>query len=552
MADGSLITMYDEEQQNLNLLCVYLYKLYTEPIANELLKQYRDNLFGYHGLAWSVGKEDFEFFNKYFLQDTFTPKPDNKVRNLAPVHIEIWHELQQMFIEDKWDKEEFILPRGSAKSTIINKDLTCYIHCYKLSRYTVVMGNKAEDAIQFIADTRDMISNPYIEKAFGKLIDKNDRDLTLNKQEIELTNCTKIEALSLGSSIRGTTYGCKEGIFRPSCIILDDILKKDDILTDAAKEKVVNTYYNDIAQAGDTAVIRNGVKISPATKFLVIGTPLAADDFINTIKNDPTYRVFHKSIVNFNPDEYFEHNKYWQQYYKILQNDKLSNIEREQALNSLYAEHKNEMNFPTIWEKFTPIYVANNYFVKRTAFMQELMCDCECIGQKWFKSIATQSPEDIESHNFVKTMLCIDPANSLDKKADFTAMLVGSVSDTGFRYIRKGIIKRFSFDDYCMKVIDALIKYPDITHIDIEKNTYLGADVSKIKELIDKTPELKGRSFIFINEMQRKNKDEKISTIIGGVNNGQIIFNEEDKEPIQQVKDFAGQDFSEHDKQLVA
>jgi ABC-type multidrug transport system ATPase subunit len=75
----------------------------------------------------------------------------------------------------------------------------------------------------------------------------------------------------------------------------------------------------------------------------------------------------------------------------------------------------------------------------------------------------------------------------------------------------------------------------------------MGADVLKIKELIDKIPEMVNRKITFINEMQRKNKDEKISTTIGSVNNGQIIFNEEDRAFIAQVKDFAGQDFTEHD-----
>ena len=50
--------------------------------------------------------------------------------------------------------------------------------------------------------------------------------------------------------------------------------------------------------------------------------------------------------------------------------------------------------------------------------------------------------------------------------------------------------------------------------------------------------------------MQRKNKDEKISTIIDSVNNGQIIFNkdcEDSKEAIQQLLDFQGQSYSVHD-----
>ncbi len=47
--------------------------------------------------------------------------------------------------------------------------------------------------------------------------------------------------------------------------------------------------------------------------------------------------------------------------------------------------------------------------------------------------------------------------------------------------------------------------------------------------------------------MQKKNKDEKISTIINPVNNGQIIFVEGNRDAIQQLLDFQGQKYSLHD-----
>ena len=40
---------------------------------------------------------------------------------------------------------------------------------------------------------------------------------------------------------------------------------------------------------------------------------------------------------------------------------------------------------------------------------------------------------------------------------------------------------------------------------------------------------------------------EKISTIIDSINNGQIIFNEEDIEFTSQILDFSGQKYTNHD-----
>ncbi|HFD2046037.1 TPA: terminase, partial [Clostridium perfringens] len=133
------------------------------------------------------------------------------------------------------------------------------------------------------------------------------------------------------------------------------------------------------------------------------------------------------------------------------------------------------------------------------------------------------------------------------KKSDFTAMVVGSLATNGFKYMRELVLDKLEFNDYCQKVVDILVMYTDITHIYIEKNTYQGSDVIKIKELISKHPKLRDRSFIWINEMQRKNKDEKISTVIDPINNGQVIFVDNNREFTDLILEFQGQQYTLHD-----
>ena len=68
--------------------------------------------------------------------------------------------------------------------------------------------------------------------------------------------------------------------------------------------------------------------------------------------------------------------------------------------------------------------------------------------------------------------------------------------------------------------------------------------------MIAASPILKGKSYEWINEMQKKNKDEKISTIVDSVNNGQIIIVsdcEDSQKAIDEIKDFQGQLYSVHD-----
>jgi len=257
------------------------------------------------------------------------------------------------------------------------------------------------------------------------------------------------------------------------------------------------------------------------------------------------YKHILKRAVDFDVDEYF-HSGLWEEFYKIYFDDKLKDSVSD--AKEFYFQNEKAMHYTTVWDdKYDCLKLAIDYFNNSIAFKQEMMNDASKIGDKWFKSIKTQSSIEIEAHTFEKTMLVCDPASSVSIKSDYTALCVGSVADNDFSYIRKGILERLNFDDFCSRVIGLLKVYTDITHISVEKNLYSGADVSKMKELILKEPELKNRTLEFMNKMQRTNKDEKISTIIQGVNMGQIIFNEDDELFIDQVMEFSGADFSEHD-----
>ena len=81
----------------------------------------------------------------------------------------------------------------------------------------------------------------------------------------------------------------------------------------------------------------------------------------------------------------------------------------------------------------------------------------------------------------------------------------------------------------------------------IEKNTFNGADANQLEKKLKEHPILKCRKIIIINETQRKNKDDKISTIIPYVNRGEFIFCSEDEDFIAQIMEFAGQKYSPHD-----
>ena len=546
--------------ENRKLLHKYLTRYFitnnnlSQEVASEkavsIIKKRKSNLFGEQGLSYWLGSKSIEYFSLYYLQDTFIPKPTNQARKLAQVHYDIWDLLQRQFIDDEFDKSNIVISRGCAKTTTCDLTLTLYLHCYGKSPFTVIGAKKDDDAQQFIGNVRKQFEeNPYIQFTFGLLIDK--KNYTVNKNEMELTNNTCIKAISSGSSVRGMNF---KGI-RPTTFIGDDYQDKNDVLNELSRDKKWKDWCDEIENFGDTAVYRDGVKIKAATKIVNIGTVMHRDCLISRLMNAKDYKtMFRRAIIlepNQSVDDLFN-SDLWSECKKIVFDNKFD--DPVSTAYQFYLDNKEQMDFSTLWDdkwdRFNDL--AMEYWKNRTSFMQEKMNDCMNIGEKWFKSIRTMPKEEIESnHLFKKTILCIDPAgvkNVNKKKADSFAFIVGSLADNGFKYIRRGQLLKFDeFDDYINHVIGLLREYPEIIGIYLEKNTYNGLDCDKLKKVINENMDLKSRNITIINEMQRKNKDEKISMIVSSVSNGQIIFSEDDTDLVDQFMDFQGQAFSSHD-----
>lgn len=514
------------------------------------MKKYNDNLFGENGLAVLLGGLSIEFFCVYFLQDTFVPKErteeekGNDARELSPKHYELWRHMEDMFINDEFDKFEGIYPRGFAKTTVCDFALGSWVVAYAKITYTLVCGKTEQDAVQFISDIKQAFEeNIYILNAFGRLIDK--KRFTVNKLELEFVHGVKVQAISSTGSIRGKKYKN----VRPGLIIADDYQGKDDVITEQAREKKYSMWEEDTKYAGDKPVYRKGRKIKWGTKYIVLGTILHEDCFMSRIYKSPSYvKVKEKAVLVDDVDKHFNIGL-WSEFKAIYFNTKLDDYKAHAI--EFYYQHEQDMQYETLWpDKWTCLETAIDYFDNPVAFKKEMQNDAKGIGEKFFSSQKILSPELIEENIFTKTMLCVDPKgtnNKNKKKEDFCSIVVGGLAVNGFKYIREGLIEKIEYDDYISTVIKKLIAYPEIQHVYIEKNTYSGADVIKLKEEIAKNRELKHRRIEFINEMQKKNKDAKIETIVGDVDNGRIIFNAENDDFNKQVMDFSGQDFSVHD-----
>jgi predicted phage terminase large subunit-like protein len=537
----------NDNKYSLYLIDKYLKKYFPKNQDN-IRRKYTPN-----EVAKVIGEKDITFFSLYFLRTTFVPSDDNSARELCEEHYKIWKILSKAFVQDLYDKLNIVEPRGLAKSTICDKTLAIWLHCYKKSTFTLLGAKTADDAEQFLNSIKkEFLENELIKDVFGNLIDlkgkkPNSKDYyKVNSGEIELTNDTYIRAVGSTTSVRGANWG---GV-RPTVVIADDYQSEVDIITEDAREKKWNRWCKEVEEVGDTAVFRKGKKVKAATKFVSIGTILHIDCLISRLsRNRDYYTIINRAVLLENGqtiDDIFE-SDLWLECKKIYFDDKIEDPQIQ--ARKFYEKHIEKMKYPLLWEEKWDFFndIAVKYWTNRKSFMSEKMNDASTLGVRWFKAIRTQSEEEIEDHTFIKTMLCVDPAGEQSRRSDFFAMVVGSLGENDFKYVRKMILTKMSYKQYCQTVIDILKEYTDITHLYIEKNTYLGADVTTITEMIDKDYELKRRNIIIINEMSRKNKDERISTIIEEVNNGQLVFNNNNKDFTQQILDFQGTAYSPHD-----
>ena len=547
-----MIYFDDIEFANDNKYSIYLIdkylKKYFPKNQNNIKQKYLPN-----EVAKVIGEKDITFFSLYFLRTTFIPSDDNSARELCEEHYKIWKVLSEAFVQDLYDKLNIVEPRGLAKSTICDKTLAIWLHCYKKSKFTLLGAKTADDAEQFLNSIKkEFLENELIKDVFGNLIDlkgkkPNSKDYyKVNSGEIEFTNDTYIRAVGSTTSVRGANWG---GV-RPTVVIADDYQSEVDVITEDAREKKWNRWCKEVEEVGDTAVFRKGKKVKSATKFVSIGTVLHIDCLISKLSRNRDYHTIINRAVLLEDgqtiDDIFE-SDLWLECKKIYFDDKIEDPQIQ--ARKFYEKHIDEMKYPLLWEEKWDFFsdIAVKYWTNRKSFMSEKMNDASTLGVRWFKAIRTQAEEEIEDHTFLKTMLCVDPAGEQSRRSDFFAMAVGSLGENDFKYIRKMILAKMSYKQYCQTVIDLLKEYTDITHLYIEKNTYLGADVTTITEMIDKDYELKRRNIIILNEMSRKNKDERISTIIEEVNNGQLVFNNNNKDFTQQILDFQGTAYSPHD-----
>ena len=170
------IYYYDDKEFNdtnvfkIYLLKKYLTKHYGENSAKKLIVAYQNDLLN---IAKQLGEKSIAFFAEYFLTNKFVASSENILKPLGSVHYEIFDELDKLLINDEYDEQEFILPRGTGKSTIINSLVATWGAVYKNSIFTVVVGKTDALISEFVDEVRTNLSDKYLVECFGDIVPKD-------------------------------------------------------------------------------------------------------------------------------------------------------------------------------------------------------------------------------------------------------------------------------------------------------------------------------------------------------------------------------------------
>ena len=529
----SILTKEDAQLLAIKHLAV----VYGEEESISIFAEKGSTLFDFHGLAWQLGEKSFQFFCEFFLHDFLFDYSGGKVP-LSDTHYEIWADLQDIIKNRNGTKDVFIFPREFGKTSSITVPLATWVALYGFHRYVAIGSENIDMAQAFLSIIKLCIEdNQAIEKCFGTVVNKN---LTYNTNEIELDvkpQRTYIKCVSSNQSLRGNTYlGNRIGL-----LIMDDMQNPKELKTDENCKELINHIDTTVLNAVDNSNYH----------VIAVGTVYRKGDLYDHYAHSPMWRLRQRKCILLDDiDTYFKTNQHWQTFLKICSDSNDPNAIYK--ADDYYYLHQEEMDFPVIWKNYRCLQMAKKYFENPVSFKREYQGDIDNLGEKYIKSLSAIPMMEIEQMEFTNTILSVDPAAVAKKDSDYSAFCVLSDTDRHIKYARKCIIDKLEFDDYIEMIIRLLLAYPDIRVLSIEKQVYMGADVLKLRERISLNPELVNRPLTIINKSRTKNKDNRIGAIIPDINMGRIIFNEEDTDAIEQIKEFAGTAYTEHDDMIDA
>jgi len=318
--------------------------------------------------------------------------------------------------ESKHNRIAIAAPRGHAKSTITDLVYLAWEIVNKNRNFVLIVSDTYSQAVMFLETLKaEFESNDKLIEYYGKL-------KTEKWSESEITvNGIRIKALGAGMKVRGLKYL----EHRPDLIIVDD-LENDELVESKERREKLERWVNG---ALIPSLDKNG-------RIIFIGTILHYDSILAKLVGKESYQEFIKKT------------------YRALNNG-----------IAIWPEHLNEEELSKIKDDY--LQKGQGYL-----FYQEYQNDPVSGENRKFKIEKIKYyTEDLILNKRLATYITIDRAYSTVKTADSTGIIIVSVDNENYWYLRKA--ERFKGNE--KEVIDKIFdlkSYYNPVKIGIEQKAF--------------------------------------------------------------------------------
>ncbi len=325
-------------------------------------------------------------FNKFIL-DADTGK--DKVP-LGGFH----RDLCDFVIKDRNKKKLVLIPRAHLKSTLVTVGYSVQRIVYDPSIRILIANATRETAVAFLSGIKKHLQyNEKLISLYGALAVeplKWTEDMITLQTSKTVTGKREatVTAFGMGGNLVSQHY---------DLIILDDIVNRDMVSTQDQIEKTI-TFYKDVLDLAD----------SENTEFIVIGTRWHDRDLYDWILN-PDNRVIQSFKTMILPA--------WE--------GGIGALETEQDLKILWPE-KFSKNY------LKQLLAEKGNYETSCQYLNDPVPDEDAVFRSsWFKYYDETELKGRPLNKFI----LVDPAISLEKEADYTAMVVVGIDHFGFWYV---------------------------------------------------------------------------------------------------------------------
>ena len=426
----------------------------------ERLKEERDTR---DQILKEKASKDLYIFNKHILK---AEEGTEKVA-LAPFHKELCH-----FVQDNMHKKKLILvPRGHLKSTLITVGYSVFRLIQDPTVRILIQNAGYQTAADFVrAIKRHLQFNEDLIRIFGALAE-DPEEWSENRITLKTAKSSEKgkEPNITGWGVETTKTGQHYDL-----IIHDDLVERENIGTREQIEKVILRYKDSLDL------------LDPGGQMLVIGTRWTDGDLYSWIM-DPENHVISSYEVMIRKALEWE-------------GDLATALKSGEGIKSnLWPEKFDNKELWTRYREKGPYEFSTQYL------NDPVTPEDATFKREWF---GYYEPTDAIGKLF-HTYITVDPAISMERDADFTAMVVTSIDQYGNIYIREVIRAKLT----PRQIIDQLFRLAEQWHpnrIGVEDVAYQKALAYSIREEAAK----RGR-YLPIQEVRPggRTKDQRIQAL---------------------------------------